>query len=197
MKRADKINDQPWEVFAMYLFAQIIGFCATAILLTYTLCTVSRKTIMICNVIIHALWAVHYLILDAYTGAFCSFFTAFMVLVCSFKGKNAFFRGPWVPILFNISFIIIEIFTWAGFSTLIQMAGNILLVIAMWSDREISIKALFIPVGILWFIYNFIFFSWIGLICQALAVSFNVIYVTRYVLRKRKASLVDRADKKA
>ena len=178
----------------MYLFAQIIGFCATAILLTYTLCTVGRKTIMTCGAIVNALWAVHYLLLDAYTGAFCSFFTAFMIWICSFKGKNAFFRGLWVPIIFNISFIVIEIFTWAGFSTLIQMAGNILLVIALWSDREISIKALCIPVGILWFIYNFIFFSWMGLICQALAVSFNVIYVARYVLRNRKASLVDHTD---
>lgn len=170
----------------MYLLAQAIGLCATAILLTYTLCTVSRKTIMVCNVIINTLWAVHYLILEAYTGAFCSFFTALMVLACSFKGKNKLFRGLAVPVFFNLCFIAIEIFTWAGLPTLIQMAGNILLVIAMWSDREIDIKALFIPVGVLWFIYNFIYFSWIGLICQALAVSFNVFFVTRYFVRKKK-----------
>ena len=169
----------------MYIVAQCIGFVATAILLTYTLLTVSRRTIMICNILINGLWAVHYLILGAYTGAFCSFFTAFMVFCCSFKGKSKFFRGLWVPILFNLAFIVIEIFTWAGFPTIIQMLGNILLVIAMWSDREIDIKILFIPVGILWFIYNFIYFSWIGLICQALAVSFNVFYVTRFFIRKK------------
>ena len=173
----------------MYILAQAIGFCATAILLTYTLCNVSRRTIMICNVIINTLWAVHYLILEAYTGAFCSFFTATMVLACSFKGKNKLFQGIWVPVIFNIGFIIIEIFTWAGIPTLIQMAGNILLVIAMWCDREIEIKALFIPVGMLWFVYNVIYFSWIGLICQALAVSFNVFFVTRYYLRSKKNAL--------
>lgn len=170
----------------MYLFAQLLGFVATAILLTYTLCNVNRRTIMICNIIINTLWAVHYLILKAYTGAFCSFFTAIMVVASSFKGKNRLFQGLLVPIFFNICFIIIEILTWAGLPTLIQMAGNILLVIAMWCDREIEIKGLFIPVGILWFIYNFIYFSWIGLICQALAVTFNVIFVTRYFLQKRK-----------
>lgn len=170
----------------MYLFAQALGLCATAILLTYTLRTVSRKTIMICNVIINTLWAVHYLILEAYTGAFCSFFTALMVFASSFKGKNKLFSGLLVPIFFNVCFIIIEICTWAGLPTLIQIAGNILLVIAMWCDREIEIKALFIPVGVLWFVYNFIYFSWIGLICQALAVSFNVFFVTRYMLRQKK-----------
>ena len=173
----------------MYLVAQALGFIATAILLTYTLCNVSRKTIMICNIIINSLWAVHYIILEAYTGAFCSFFTAVMVFASSFKGKNRLFTGLFVPIFFNICFVIIEIFTWAGIPTVIQMAGNILLVIAMWCDHEIEIKALFIPVGILWFIYNFIYFSWIGLICQILAVSFNVFFVTRYLLRKRKAQM--------
>ena len=170
----------------MYYLAQAIGFCATAILLTYTLIKVSRKTIMICNVIINTLWAVHYLILEAYTGAFCSLFTAFMVFVCAFKGKNRFFRTLAVPVIFNVLFIVIEIFTWAGFPTVLQMAGNILLVIAMWSDQEITIKGLFIPVGVLWFIYNFIYFSWIGVICQTLAVSFNVFYTVRYFLRKKR-----------
>ena len=170
----------------MYYLAQAIGFCATAILLTYTLMTVSRRTIMICNILINSFWGIHYLLLEAYTGAFCSFLTAFMVVACSFKGKNRLFKGLWIPILFNLAFLVIEIFTWAGYPTLIQMAGNFLLFLAMWSDREIEIKMLFIPVGILWFIYNFIYFSWIGVICQALAVTFNVIYVTKYFIRKKK-----------
>lgn len=167
----------------MYMLAQFIGLCATAILLTYTVCNVSRRTIMICNMIINTLWAVHYLMLGAYTGAFCSFFTTVMVMASSLKGRNRLFRGCWVPLLFNLGFIVIELLTWAGVPTLIQMVGNIILVIAMWCDREIEIKALFIPVGILWFVYNFIHFSWIGLICQALAVSFNVFFVVRYMLR--------------
>ena len=170
----------------MYILAQIIGFIATAILLTYTLCTVSRRTIMICNIIINALWAVHYLLLDAYTGAFCSFFTVLMVVASSFKGRNKLFKGLFVPILFGIGYVLLSIFTWVGIPSLIQIVGNFLLVTAMWCDEEISIKGLFIPVGILWFIYNFIYFSWIGLICQALAVSFNVFYVVRYLIRKKK-----------
>ena len=172
-------------IYSVYILAQAIGFLATAILLTYTLLTVSRKTIVVCNIFINSFWGIHYLILGAFTGAFCSFFTALMVVGCYFKGKNKFFSGPWVPLFFNIAFIIIEIFTWVGAPTLIQMAGNFLLVMAMWSDKEIEIKFLFIPVGILWFIYNFIYFSWIGLICQALAVSFNVFYVTKYFMKKR------------
>lgn len=170
----------------MYYLAQAIGFCATAILLTYTLMTVSRRTIMICNILINSFWGIHYLLLGAYTGAFCSFFTAFMVVACTFKGKNALFRGPWIPILFNAAFLVIEIVTWAGIPTVIQMAGNFLLFMAMWSDREIEIKMLFIPVGILWLIYNIIYVTWIGIICQTLAVMFNVIFVTKYFIRKKR-----------
>ena len=78
----------------MYLIAQALGFVATAILLTYTLCNVSRKTIMICNIIINSLWAVHYLILDAYTGAFCSFFTAVMVFARFWRSLSMCSSSP-------------------------------------------------------------------------------------------------------
>jgi hypothetical protein len=171
----------------MFILAQVLGFIATAILLTYTLIRVERKSILICNIIINSLWALHYLILDAYTGAFCSFFTAFMELLCMFKGKNRFFQSYAVPILFQIFFIVIELFTFAGVPTLIQMLGNILLVIAMWSENEITIKGLFIPIGVLWFVYNRMYASPVGMICQALAVSFNVFYVCKYYLRKKSA----------
>lgn len=170
----------------MYWLAQTFGFIATAIILTYTLCNVSRKMIMICNIILNNLWAIHYIILGAYTGAFCSFFTAFMFFCFSFKGKNAFFKGLWMPIIFNICFLAIEIFTWAGPSTVIQMVGNILLIVAMWAEKEIHIKALCIPVGILWCVYNYIFFSWMGLVGQMLAVSCNIIFVIRYLVRKKQ-----------
>ena len=170
-----------------YLIAQIVGFTATAIYLTYTLCKVNRSTIMICSIIINLLWATHYLILGAYTGAFCRIFTTFMVVICSFKGKNVFFKGPVIPIFFNICYIIIGIFTWAGISTVIQMIGNFILTISMWLDSEINIKTLFIPIGILWLIYNCIFFTWIGVISQSLAILFNVIYLIKYIVNKKKA----------
>ena len=163
----------------MYIIAQILGIIATVILLGYTLVKVDRRKILVFNIIINLLWAVHYLILKAYTGSFCSLFTALMVYISSFKGRNAFFKTLAVPIIFSILYIIIEVLTWAGISTVIQMVGNILLTIAMWSDEEKRIKALFIPVGILWFMYNYIYFSPIGLIGQALAVSFNVFYLIK------------------
>lgn len=164
----------------MYITAQVLGIFATVILLGYTLVKVDRKRIIVYNIIINILWALHYFILKAYTGAFCSLFTALMVYISSFKGKNKFFETAAVPVIFSIMYVIIEMFTWSGMPTVIQMAGNIILTIAMWSDEEKRIKALFIPVGILWFIYNYIYFSPIGLIGQALAVSFNVFYLVRH-----------------
>lgn len=170
----------------MYVLAQVIGFAATAILLTYTLMYVSRKTIMICNIIINLLWAVHYFLLEAYTGCFCSIFTSIMVVCCAFKGTNPFFKGPWVPILFNVLFLLIEGATFAGLPTVIQIIGNFILVMAMWSDEEVQIKALFIPVGVLWLVYNLMYVSWIGIICQTLAVTFNILFMMRYFRRKKQ-----------
>ena len=169
-----------------YVIAQIIGILGMVMnIVSYQ--AKKQRNIILIQFFGCSLFAVNMFMLGAYTGAFCSFFTALMVFCCSFKGKNKLFSGLFIPIVFNIGFIILEIFTWVAIPTLIQMAGNIILVFAMWSDREIDIKALFIPVGVLWFIYNLIYFSWIGLICQALAVSFNVFFVVRYFIRKNKS----------
>ena len=169
-----------------FLIAQIVGFIATSIYLAYTLIKVSRKTIIVCSIIINLLWATHYLILGAYTGTFCRIFTAFMVLICAYKGKNKLFKGPLIPIFFDVCYVIIGIVTWAGVSTIIQIIGNFILVIAMWIDSEINIKTLFIPIGVLWLIYNCIFFTWIGVISQGLAILFGVIYLIKYIVRKKK-----------
>ena len=169
-----------------YIIALVIGAIATAILLTYTLMRVSRKTILVCLVIINTLWGVHYFMLEAYTGAFCQLFTALVVLICTFKGKNKFFSGLAVPIIINMIYLMIAAFTWDGFPTVVQIVGNFIFVLATWSDKELAIKALFIPLGLLWLLYNILCYSWIGIVCQVLAVTFNVVFVTKYLLQKRK-----------
>ena len=178
-----------------YIIALVIGAIATAILLTYTLMKVQRKTILICNVIINALWGIHYFMLGAYTGAFGQLFTSLVVLACACKGKNRFCSTLAIPLLANAVYLGIEILTWAGIPTVIQMVGNGIFVVAMWSDKEIAIKAWFIPLGCLWLAYNVLYFSWIGIVCQVLAVTFNVVFVTKYLLKKRKEKTASLSNK--
>ena len=56
----------------MFVAAQIAGGFAIAVLLAYSIVKVTSRTILFCNIVINLLWAVHYLLLGAYTGCACS-----------------------------------------------------------------------------------------------------------------------------
>lgn len=170
----------------MYAAAQIAGGLSILILLGYTLVRVSRKTILICNVLINLFWALHYLLLGANTGAICSFICAFMVAVFFLKGKVKGFCGFYVPLFFAVVFICFGIFTWNDLFSLIPIIGHMIIIAALWSDREIIIKTLYIFVAALWVVYNVAYFSYIGVIGQSLSFLFNLFYVVRYHIRQKK-----------
>lgn len=65
----------------MFVAAQIAGGFAIAVLLAYSIVKVTSRTILFCNIVINLLWAVHYLLLGAYTGCACSLLFTLMVTV--------------------------------------------------------------------------------------------------------------------
>lgn len=170
----------------MYIAAQISGGLSIAILLVYTLVRVSRKTILICNILINLLWALHYLLLGAYTGAICSFICAFMVAVFFLKGRVKWLSGIYVPLFFAAVFIVFGIVTWNDIFSVIPIVGHMIIIVALWMDREIVIKTLYIFVAALWVVYNVAYFSYIGVIGQSLSFLFNIFYVAKYYCRQRK-----------
>lgn len=170
----------------MFVIAQILGGIAILILLGYTIMKVNRGTILACTIAINLLWALHYLLLKAYTGCVCSLICVGTVAVFFFKGKIKLLSGIWVPIFFGIIYLLFGILTWENKFSLLPILCSFLVVIALWNDREIVIKSIFIVVALLWVIYNSVFFSYIGMIGQGLSFLFNALYVIKYyVLKKR------------
>ncbi len=170
----------------MFIAAQILGGLSIAILLGYSVLKVSRKVILVCNMLINLLWAAHYFLLGANTGALCSLLCVAMTFVFYFKDTVKWLGKLYVPILFGVAFAVFGIVTWENWFSIIPVVGNILLVIAMWLDKEIVIKATCIPVAALWVVYNSIYFSYIGAIGQSLSFVAHVFYVAKYYLKKKK-----------
>ena len=77
----------------MFVAAQIAGGFAIAVLLAYSIVKVTSRTILFCNIVINLLWAVHYLLLGAYTGCACSLLFTLMVTVYFFKNSCRFLSG--------------------------------------------------------------------------------------------------------
>ena len=172
-----------------FIISQIIGGIAIVILLAYTLLKVNRKVIMWGTIITNVLWFIHYMLLDAYSGALCSAICAIMSFLFSFKGKNKVLSSNIWPVLFGATFVVIGIVTWDNFYSLLPVTCEILLVIALWLDRELLIKAMCIPVAAIWVIYNLIYFSWLGMIGQALSLVFHIFYVIRAKIKGDTAKI--------
>lgn len=161
-----------------YILSQIMALVSTAVLIIYSVMKVNRSTILVCNVVINFLLAVHYFLLTDYTGALCSGVTTFMVWVFYYKKYLKKF-GLTVPLLFMGIFIGAGIMTWSDGWSVIPVIGNILLIIALWNDDENFIKLIFIIVGILWMILNIHLKSIVNIFGQILALSSNILYFAR------------------
>ena len=169
----------------MYIFAQILGGVAIAVILAYSILPVGRKIILLGNILVNLLWAVHFAILGAYSGALCSLLCSIMALVFYFKGRGKILSSIFVPVAFGALFLAFGIITWDNYYSLIPAAVNIMLVVALWLNREILIKILYIPMAALWVFYNAIYFSWIGIIGQSLSFCFNTAFVIYWCIRRK------------
>lgn len=163
---------------AAFWTAQVLAVTATVILLVYSLMHVSRKTILICNIIINLLNAVHYLLMQSYSGAVCSLLCTGMVFAFYFKDKWRY--RYLIPSLFGLSFIVFGLLTWQNGWSVIPIIGHLILTCAFLNDRPIMIKAMFIAVAFLWMVYNFVLGSWMFLAGQTLSFLFNLYYVIRF-----------------
>ena len=163
-----------------FIISQLLAVTAIVLLLWYTIKPVSRHHIMLFNIAINLLWTVHYILLQAYSGAICSAFCALMVWIFSFKGKKRFLSRPIVPIFFVVFFLFGGLLTWTGAISIIPIVGNILLVAAMWQNREWTIKAICVLVAALWIVYNYMNQSPIGTVGQTLSFFANLFYVVTH-----------------
>lgn len=181
------------------IIAQILMTFSILILLSYTVFKVSRRTILICNMVINLLQAIHYFLMgpEGATGGACSLICVLMVLVFYFKGKNRFLSGLWIPAFFIVAFIVFGILTFETPFSVIPIIGNTLLVVAFWRNTEVAIKGTCIVVAALWVVYNAILLSYVGLIGQVLSFVLNIVYVARYLYFARKDARQSKSEEKA
>ena len=168
----------------MYMASQVMAVASTIILLTYSVMKVKRNTILICNIVINLLLAVHYLLLESYSAAICAAVTAVMVWVFFYKDRfrvmqRKVLNTPLIPLLFAVLFLAAGLLSRQDAWSIIPVLGNILLIVALWNDNENVIKAIFIVVGLLWIVLNIHLKSVANIIGQGLAVLSNVIYFVR------------------
>lgn len=162
------------------IVAQVIGIIATLVFLYSVVFHLSRKTILIFNVIVNVLWATHYGLLTAWTGMGCAILSGIMIVCFSFKGKNKLFSSVFVPIFFGLIFVLLTVFTWSGLISLYSCLGSLLVALSLWQDKEWDLKAILIPAAFFILIYNVMCQTVAGIIMQALSIALNLYFIVTH-----------------
>ena len=166
------------------LLAQIIGFGGTALtIIAYQ--QSKRKKILLCTVVSAALFAIHYIILGAYTGAIMNILAASRSLVFINNTKKWASSKIWVAI-FMLIYTVACLATWDKWYSILPLIAMLLTTVSNWFQSEKKIRFLTFPSSPCWLVYNIITGSVAGIITECIVMSSLIIAIVRYDILKRE-----------
>ncbi|MCH5197475.1 MAG: YgjV family protein [Oscillospiraceae bacterium] len=135
-----------------FVLAQIFGFIAMGLaILTYQFN--KQKTVNIMLMIVAAVWCVHYAFLGLITPIAMNFVNVVRAFVYSRREKK-WASGNCIPIIFIAVSIILVIFTWESYWSLLPCVASVFASLANWQTDTKKLRALTVPVCVCWLIYN-------------------------------------------
>lgn len=132
--------------------AQSLGFVAM-LLAFFIFAFRDRRKILVSKLIADALWAVHYFLLGAYSGATVNTVNMFREGVFYQKGKKKWAGSAFFPIFFICANLFFTFISWQGPISLLPMLGASCLCICLWNSNTTRLRFLALPGQILWLVY--------------------------------------------
>ncbi len=149
------------------LIAQLVGFAALIFLLR-SFSINKRKKILFFMVISQLIFAIHYFLLSAYTGAALSLISSLRAYIFGHKKKLRIEGKVYVPFTFILIILLSGIITWQGYESLLIVIALIIEVVALWSNKERKIRFLLLLTAPFWFLYNYLVNSYPGMITSSI-----------------------------
>lgn len=130
---------------------------------------------------------VHFLMLNAITGAFMTFFVIIRNYIFIQKMEKKWAQNKVWPFVFIVIFTAGGALTWAGVISLLPICGMIFGTVARWSNNKRTLRILAVISSPFWIIYNIAVGSIPTLIGESLVMSSNMLGIIRFdILKKRK-----------
>ena len=157
-----------------FIFVQLIGLVAWFILvLSYY--RKNTNKILVFHIIATILYAIHYLLLNAYSGLFISVLTIIINYGYYKTNKDKYIFLASIPFYFLIAF-----FSYGNFIDLLPIYASIVDSYVLTKKKDVVLKGSVISYG-LWIIYDFTVKSYSGVITDCLLVISNI-----FILRHSK-----------
>lgn len=175
----------------LFVIAQIMGvFGALAMMLSSW--QKSRKRIFAFLVFDNLFYFLQYIFLKAYSGAFVNVVGLFRTILFSKKENNKFLSTNYPLIIVLVLYLIINIFTYDGVTSLFPAIASIIYSIVLWQDEPKKIRIGSSVMLLMWFIYNLYVKAYVGAITEFCLFTSSVIAIIKIDFLK---SSKDRTDK--
>lgn len=145
----------------------------------------SRKGIVTLQIVGCTLFAIHFLLIGALTGALLNVLAACRAAVFFFKDRKWCRTEIFVP-LFIVLSIAAVIPTWDGPLSLLPMAGMICTTFSIASAKTFAIRMRALPSSPLWIVYNAINKSVAGVVTEVFVMTSIVVALIRFHVSKEK-----------
>ena len=163
-------------------FAQLIGFIALFFAIIPYLKD-NRNYMFQMFLSSQALFALHYYLLSAYTGAAMNILAFIRTYVFKIKTKNKLVSNRAWLFLFIFLFLAFGLISWEGTHSILPTIAMIIEVIALWNEKTSKIRAILFLSFPLWFTYNFIVGSYAGMITSIFIFISLLISIFRFDLK--------------
>lgn len=164
--------------------AQAVGFAGIAAnLIIYQQKT--RTGLLRWKLTSDVLWALHYLLMEGYSGAAISFIAMLRELFFM-KQQSKEKKDRRVYVFFLCLTVLSAVITWKGPFSLLPMTASIISVSGFWKGDPRLSRILSFPVSACMLSYDLVVHSFAGLISELLTITSSVIGVCRHDLKHYK-----------
>ncbi|MEW5805505.1 MAG: YgjV family protein [Patescibacteria group bacterium] len=171
------------EVIGNFWPTQILGVIAL-LFVGFALQSKERKQILRRQSLGSFIFAVHYWLLSAYTGAIMSLVVAFRNLVFDKKSEKQWARNRFWLYSFMAFSVMTLLFSWRGPESVFPVLGVIIGTSAVWQTKPVNIRFYMLLAALAWIPYTLIVHSYSGFFAQILGIGFIVFGVWRFDTRK-------------
>lgn len=166
------------------IIAQIIGVVAlTMAIISFQNNT--KKGILIFQLLAGSIFAIHFALLGAYTGAALNAVSVVRNLIFFQKEKHDWAKHKGWLFFFMAVSVATGIWTWDGIFSLFPTLGMVLGSLGFWVDNPAHVRKITFPVSPLWITYNIAKGSYAGIITEIFVMSSIIIGMIRFDKKKK------------
>ena len=149
----------------LFVIAQIMGGLG-AVSMILSSWQKSRKKIFLFLVFDNVFYFLQYIFLQAYAGAFTNIIGLFRTILFSKKGENKFLKTNYPLYLILLLYVLINIFTYDGISSLFPALASIIYALVLWQDEPKKIRFGSAIMLLMWFVYNLFVKAYVGALVE-------------------------------